>query len=63
MYQPTKDVSDALKIIAQHDPKEAQAIAIRLINQHDEDQFQYRVKAVACFAGACLVGTIIWFLI
>jgi hypothetical protein len=63
MYQPTKDVTDALKIIAQHDPKEAQAMALRLINQHDEDQLRNRVKAVACFVGACLVGTIIWCLI
>lgn len=60
MYQPTKEVTDALKIIAKHDPKEAQAMALRLINQHDEDQLRSQVKAVACFVGACLVGTAIW---
>lgn len=58
-----KDIIDAMKIIAQRNPKEAQAMAVRLITQHDEEQFKNRVKTAVFFAGACLVGMVIWFLI
>ncbi len=65
MYYPpcNQDALDALKIIAEDDPKRAQALAVRLITQRDEDQFRERVKAAVICAGACLVGLVVWLLI